>query len=215
MAAAAILAAAIPARALGTGGEAAPPADAAAPSSTAAPTVEERTAAADEERWYGAPAVMAEGGGLGLIIVGGVMTNQPGTSTPALGKDLIALGFAAWFLGPPVNHLANRHVGRAFGSLGMRLGAFVVPIAAGFLLSSAVNHGGGLLCTGDPPPMNCSGAPVAVAVLGALGSLVAVEVVDDVYLARERVEPRAANLRLIPRLRVGRDEAVLSLAATF
>jgi hypothetical protein len=207
----AIVAAAIPARALGT----APPA-AAAPGPSPAPAVEEKTAAApEEERWYGAPAVMAEGAGLGLVIVGGVMTNQPGQSTPALGKDLIPLGIAAWFLGPPVNHLANRHVGRAFGSLGLRLAAFVVPIAAGFGLSAAMNGGGNLLCAGDPPPQNCSDLPALAMVVGVVGGVVSVMVVDDWLLAREEIAPRTNGLALVPRVRLGRDEAVLSLAATF
>ncbi|HVU52467.1 MAG TPA: hypothetical protein VHL80_17355 [Polyangia bacterium] len=208
-AAVAILAAAAPARALGTAGEAARPTD-----PTAVPALAEQKPAA-EERWYGAPAVMSEGAALGLVIVGGVMTNQPGQSTPALGKDLIALGVTAWFLGPPVNHAANRHAGRALESFGLRLAAFVVPLAAGFGLSAAMNHGGGLLCTGDPPPQDCSGLPAAVAVLGVLGGTVSVMVVDDWLLAREEAAPRANGLALVPRLCVDRDEAVLSLAARF
>jgi hypothetical protein len=73
------LVAAIPARALGTPTEADAPAAVTVPPSTAPPAVEQKTAA-PEERWYGAPALLAEGGALGLVIAGGVMTNQPGTS---------------------------------------------------------------------------------------------------------------------------------------
>lgn len=211
----AIVAAAIPARALGTAAEAALPAVAAVPPSNAAPAVEQKTAVAEEERWYGGTALMAEGAGVGLVIVGGVMTNQPGPSTPALGKDLIAAGVAMWFLGPPVNHVAYGHVGRGFESLGLRLGAFLVPVAAGFLLAGAINHGGGVLCIGDPPPQDCSAAPAAIIGLGVLGGIIAVTLYDDGSLARDTVAPRATGLSLVPRLRLGRDEAVLSLAARF
>src|SRR5262245_55688317 len=72
-----------------------------------------------EQRWYGAPGVVAEGAAVGLIIVGGIMTNQPGQTTPAMGKDLIGLGIASWALGPPINHAAHGHGTKALGSLGL------------------------------------------------------------------------------------------------
>jgi len=171
--------------------------------------------AVDEERWYGRPAVMTEVSALGLLAVGGYIQNRSALGTGDLGRDLAVVAVAAWILGPPINHFANGHTGTAFGSLGLRVGAFVVPVTLGLLLAQALNHGS-IICAGDPAPTDCSGVPAAIIVLGGLGSIVAVSIVDDSKLAMEPVPPRqTSRLLLIPGLRVNQRQALLSLTGMF
>jgi hypothetical protein len=179
----------------------------------AAPAAE--PAALEATRWYGGPAVITEASALGLVFVGAYIQNETSAAGTGLGTDLAGVAAAAWLLGAPVNHGAHGHPGKALASFGLRLAAVVVPVALGLALNSAFNHGDNLVCTGDPPPQDCSAVPAAVIVFGALGGIIAVTIVDDARLARDGASPRAQGVSLVPRLHVGRVEASLSLAAIF
>src|SRR6266481_6175000 len=67
--------------------------------------------------------------------------NRSTLGTGDLGKDLAVAAVAAWIFGPPINHFANGPTGTAFGGLGLRVGAFVVPVTLGLLLAHALNYG--------------------------------------------------------------------------
>jgi hypothetical protein len=182
---------------------------------SSAPEARGPNSAVEAERWYGGPAVITEVSALGLLAVGGYIQNRSALAASDLGKDLAVLATAAWILGPPINHLANGHTRTAFGSLGLRVGALVVPVTLGLLLAKALNHGS-VLCAGDPAPTDCSGVPAAIIVLGGLGSIIAVSAVDDSKLAMEPAPPREASRPLlIPGVRVSQRQALLSLTGAF
>jgi hypothetical protein len=179
-----------------------------------APAITQQTPPA-VARWYGAPAVITEAAAVGLSLAGAYIQNETSLAATGRGTDLALLALTAWLVGPAINHGAHGHPRKAFGSLGLRMGAVVAPIAVGLLLNAAINPDHNLVCTGDPPPTDCSGVPLIVLGLGVIGGVATVTIVDDAVLARDTVPRRAEGVSLVPRLRVARGGAVLSLGASF
>ena len=95
-----------------------------------APTLPPTTAAtapapASADVWYGGPAVATEAASLGVLL----LTDAVVVGHRSLfASPLLIAGLAGFALGGPVNHAVHGHLGRAWGSLGLRLGAFAVGI---------------------------------------------------------------------------------------
>jgi hypothetical protein len=156
----------------------------------------------DADAWYGGPAVVADlasGGALALAFG----LESKGMNWPAGAALAVALGGLGF--GAPVNHVANGHLGRAWGSLSMRLGGVVAGvIAAG--ITSAVTHcqviGGE-----ENPNGTCSGAALGVAF--ALPVL-ATFALDDALLARGPAPPELAPTPRTPAGRVLLGNSLIS-----
>ena len=152
-------------------------------------------APASDEAWYGGPAVATEAASLGvLLLTDAVVVGQ----RSLLASPLVVAGIAGFALGGPVNHAVHGHLGRAWGSLGLRLGAFAIGTVGAFLVAA------GEQCFGEETP-TCSGGPIALAF--ALPIVVAY-VADDVFWARGPAprptapSPRRADaLAAVPRRR--------------
>jgi hypothetical protein len=148
-------------------------------------------APASDEAWYGGPAVATEAASLGvLLLTDAVVVGQ----RSLLASPLVIAGIAGFALGGPVNHAVHGHLGRAWGSLGLRLGAFLVGGVGAFLVAA------GEQCFGEETS-TCSSGPIALAF--SLPIVVAY-VVDDVVWARERPpEPASPDEKLPPRQYLG------------
>jgi hypothetical protein len=76
--------------------------------------------------WYGWQTLTADGAGVLLLAVGAAK------NVPQLGY----MGVTTYLVGAPIVHIAHAHVGRGFGSLGLRIGAPIAGFATGFVVVS-------------------------------------------------------------------------------
>jgi hypothetical protein len=142
-------------------------------------------APAPDEVWYGGPAVATEAASLGVLLLTDAFVVGQGSF---LAAPLVLAGAAGFALAGPVNHVVHGHLGRAWGSLGLRLGAFFVGGVGAFLIAAGEH------CFGEEAPM-CSGGPIALAF--SLPVVVAY-IVDDVVWAREPAADRTSPDETLP-----------------
>jgi len=155
------------------------------------------SASSVDPEWYGWQAIIADALGGGLL----ALSSQ--VSGPNGGVAVAVVGLTDLVVTAPLIHVAHAQAGRAGISVGMRLG---LPLLGG-LLGVAV---GGSTC--QPPPaspgavdfsgLDCLGAQIGGALVGAgVGMAIAV-IVDDSALAWDRplVFGRDARSQHSPRL---------------
>jgi hypothetical protein len=140
--------------------------------------------------WYGWQTLTTDGAAFTLAVAVAAV-NEGGK--PVVGVTALA----TYLAGGPIVHAAHGNWGRAFGSLGLRLGA---PIAGAFLGAALEDCRGGDFC-------GFSGAAVGLVV--GMGTAI---VLDAAVLAREKVieEPT-----LQPVVTTGKNGTYLGLAGRF
>lgn len=165
--------------------------------STAPPRRSVVLPAHESTRWYGGASVAVDLLSFTMMWSGGA-ANSP---------EVLLLGAAGFAFGGPTNHLAHGHLGRAAGSLGLRL--LGGGVATGVFLLDVLAHP----CDGEP---SCHHRPT-LGLAGAALALIATVVIDDAVLARApTVEPpEPARLTVAPAVVVGPNLALASLAGSF
>ena len=160
----------------------------AAPAQTATPTKGEQPSQAETERvWYGWQTLATDGAALGLFYA--AASERSGA--------LAWSGVAVYALGGPAVHLAHEHLGKAAGSLGLRVG---LPVAGGLALGLALHKD----CTGSSSEGECGIDETLGALAGAALGAIAAAVIDSAAIAREDApKPRnAAGVTLSPHVSV-------------
>jgi hypothetical protein len=145
---------------------------------------------------YGGPAAVSDFAAIALL--GGGAAAESGTA--------LLLGVAAYGLGAPLNHLAHGHPGRALASVGLR--GLAAGAATGVMV---LNLNQRHVCDSD---VSCRGSIGVNAALASALVLTAM-LVDDAWLARERVPAPPPRATLTPGLALGPDLAAVSLGGTF
>jgi hypothetical protein len=144
--------------------------------------------------WYGWQTLTTDAAALTLLLSGAVV-NESNNGT----AEAFAYASAATFVfGGPVVHAAHENWGRAFGSLGLRVGA---PIVGAFIGAALEDCSGGDFC-------GLSGA--AVGFTAGIGTAVAL---DAAVLARETV--REGELAVIPVVSTGKNGSWVGLSGRF
>lgn len=145
----------------------------------AAPTAAESPASPLQKRthshWYGWQTLMVDG--VSLLVMPVVAAKAESTSA----LYLVVGGYA---LGGPVVHLAHGEIGRAAGSLGLRVAMPFLGALAGVMVQGD--------CRGD---FGC----ISGAIIGGGLGVVAAVVIDSAVLAYERVEDEPAVAKTPPK----------------
>jgi hypothetical protein len=130
--------------------------------------------------WYGWQTLTSDGSAIALGVLAYGADKAGGTS---ITNVFWAASVATFFVGAPVIHWTHGHVGKGFGSLGLRVGLPLGAFLAGALIGTAACG------ESDDSYVPC---PVGVGALAALAGLVAAPMFDAAILAREPVTPPAA-----------------------
>ena len=123
---------------------------------------------APEHLWYGAPGLGLDAAGVIFVAVGVGMeafaSPNPSAAYSGVADNLEGAGLAMLALGAPLNHLLNRHPGRAALSFLARLGTFSTIVISRETTKNVA------------PEIICAALFISVAV------------VDDVWFARDEVK---------------------------
>lgn len=154
-----------------------------------------------ERRWYGWQTLLSDAASIGLF-VSGVNDDGRGDIRPAIGL----FGYA---LAPPIIHAAHGHALKAFGSLGLRLGAPVVGAVVGFAMAGCEESDDHY---DDSDWCGASGA-IGGFMVGTAGAML----FDAVVIANEDVVPERPRERVEfrPDVSIGPGRAQVSLAGAF
>jgi hypothetical protein len=151
---------------------------------TGAPTTHER-------HWYGWQTLIVDGASAANLGTAAVLFAHQGRKETVPPQVTFWVGFSGAMLGAPIVHWAHGHVGKGFGSMGVRMGVLVLAVLSG------------------PESSGSEGAAIAVA------GLVGASALDAAWLAYEpESRPRASSSWQLAPL-VGRRSAGLSLRASF
>jgi hypothetical protein len=145
--------------------------------------------------WYGGPIVALDAGSTLAVIVGATQ------DAPALA----IAGVGTYLLGGPAVHGANGQVGRAFGSLGLRLGVPLGGAGVGALIGAAA--------VGDDDPYDWG--PAIGALFGFGTGVVGAMVLDSAVLARKPAPKPQTGLQWTPTVSVGKRTTQVSVVGTF
>jgi hypothetical protein len=132
--------------------------------------------------WYGWQTLTSDGSAIAL---GGLAYGADKAGGTSITNVFWTASVATFFVGAPVIHWTHGHVGRGFGSLGLRVGLPLGAFLAGALIGNAA-------CGDSDSDNSLVGCPVGVGAFAALAGLVAATIVDAAVLAREPVTPPAA-----------------------
>jgi hypothetical protein len=132
--------------------------------------------------WYGWQTLTSDGSAIALGALAYGADKAGGTS---ITNVFWTASVATFFVGAPVIHWAHGHVGKGFGSLGLRVGLPLGAFVVGALIGNAT-------CSDKDSEDSYVGCPVGVGALAALAGLVAAPLFDAALLAREPVTPPAA-----------------------
>jgi hypothetical protein len=131
--------------------------------------------------WYGWQTLTSDGSAIALGALAYGADKAGGTS---ITNVFWTASVATFFVGAPVIHWKHGHVGKGFGSLGLRVGLPLGAFIAGALIGNAA-------CSDSDSENGLVGCPVGVGAFAALAGLVAAPIVDAAVLAREPVTPPA------------------------
>ncbi|MGH7435363.1 MAG: hypothetical protein ACRENE_06790 [Polyangiaceae bacterium] len=162
----------------------APPAPRASPPASPRPPPEE-----PQRTWYGWQTLLVDGASFLILFAGTGLAGQ--TETRGEGQALAGLFLVGYLGGGPTVHWAHGHVGRGFGSLGLRVG---LPMGGALL---------GLLAAASSPASNNGLTGIADIGLGFVLGIIAAPIVDAAWLAFDD-EPQGEpqNARALPALRL-------------
>jgi hypothetical protein len=152
-----------------------------------------------DSTWYGGRMLLVDALSVGLLW----------TAAANDVDGLAQLGLAGMFLGGPVVHITQGKVGRAFGSLGLRVGLPLTAAVAFTYMHDRQNRNDG--------ECDCMGGVVAAFAGGMLG-LGAAMLIDDIGLAWKSVprdNPVTTEISLAPAFGVARGVQSLGLAGRF
>ncbi len=147
-------------------------------------------------RWYGWQTLSADGAALLLALSAVGLSQGSSADTTALSVPAL-LGYE---FAPGVIHFAHGNPGRAFASMGVRLG---VPLAAAFVGATAASG-----CD----DYGCEAGGAAVGFLLGIGGAMAIDAA--VFAYDEQSPPPTARTSLLPLVSVTSRGAVLGLAGT-
>lgn len=141
-----------------------------------------------ERRWYGHQTLLVDGASIAALFA------DPG------------LGAGGLILGGPVVHTAHGHVGKALGSLGLRVGAPIAGGAAGMAFEGAASGG----CSGE---WGCLRGAVVGFFVGAVSAIA----IDSAVLANEDVpaSERGPSVGLKPSISIGKRDLAAGLTGWF
>lgn len=150
-------------------------------------------------RWYGWKTLLADGISAGTMLTGWLLEERDKT-----GGELILVGGALGYLFVPgAIHFSHRNAGRAFVSMGIRLG---MPLAGAILGASLTSGCDQVLCEEQ-------GATIGV--ISGMGAALAL---DATFLAYERPRGRpqhdVAKARLIPLVSLAPQRALLGIGGS-
>jgi hypothetical protein len=179
----------------------------ATPSAPAPPTAT-AVSPAPERGWYGAPAAVADGAAIAMI-VGGAALAERGGSGSDLGSGLFFVGATGFIFGGPLNHVLKEHPGRAAASLGLRL---LATLTGGVFL---VLHRA-TSCTEEHQEPDCARLK-GINALALAAPFVAIGALDDFAIARGTIPPPRQPAPAGPTITpvVGPDWAMLSVGGAF
>lgn len=138
---------------------------------------------AERRRWYGWQTLITDGISLTALVVGAAIEGQDTRGPDSASTSLLWLGFLGYEAAPAVVHAAHRNPGRAFASMGIRLG---MPLAGAFLGASLASDCNSNLC-------EAGGAGVGV-MLGMAGAI-AIDAAVFSYDDARRAPVRRGGLR--------------------
>ncbi|MGC4088148.1 MAG: hypothetical protein QM756_09655 [Polyangiaceae bacterium] len=150
-----------------------------------------------EHRWYGWQTLATDGAALGLFTLSIAATEMRDSSTSEV---LGVMGAAAYVAGGPTVHFAHGHVGKGFGSLGLRVG---LPVA-GALTATAIARP----CGGD---FGCIGEAALGFLLGGVSAIA----IDAAVLGHEEVVRPRQGLTATPVVAATPNSAWLGVQGAF
>ncbi|HEX2876733.1 MAG TPA: hypothetical protein VHP33_36025 [Polyangiaceae bacterium] len=139
--------------------------------------------AAERRRWYGWQTLVTDSVSLTALVVGASIEGESTRGPDSASTSLLWLGFLGYEAAPAVVHAAHRNPGRAFASMGVRLG---MPLAGAFLGASLASGCNSNLC-------EAGGAGIGV-LLGMAGAI-AIDAAVFSYDDAKRAPTRRAGLR--------------------
>lgn len=144
-------------------------------------------------RWYGWQTLTSDGASLALILAAAGLESSGADD----GGALATAGLLGYEFGSGIIHFVHKNPGRAFGSMGIRLG---MPLAGAFLGASVVSGCDDYFC-------EAGGAAFGL-VLGMAGAMA----IDAAVLAYDEPEPSdAVRPKLVPLVAFTRGGAVVGL----
>jgi hypothetical protein len=160
-------------------------------------------------RWYGWETLLVDGAVMTIGMLPLLTKDEPRRTALGIGW------YGTYVLGTPIVHWSRGHVGKGFGSLGMRVGG---PLAGGLVGVGLAWLSGAKFGSFDSP-----GTGDLIVQSGVVLGMIAPIVIDAAFLAREEVPVRDRVAR--PAVRKGvevsggpvllRGGGGLSLAGTF
>lgn len=151
----------------------------------------------ERRRWYGWQTLIADGLSLSTIVLGASIDDGTSRGPDSASTSLLWIGFLGYEAAPAVVHAGHRNPGRAFGSMGIRLG---MPLAGAFLGASLASDCDSNLC-------EAGGAGIGV-LLGMAGAI-AVDAAVFSYDDARRSPARRGGL--LPLVAVSRQAAWIGL----
>jgi hypothetical protein len=148
-----------------------------------------------ERRWYGWQTLTADGSSFALVLLSASLSTRGNESAEGA---LLLSGALGYWLAPGIIHLAHGHVGRGFGSVGMRFG---MPMAGAFVGLAAASGCRGFLC-------ETNGA--AIGTLIGMAGAIAIDAAVFAYDDPKPFDPIEAR-RLVPVATFGPRHAWLGL----
>lgn len=133
-----------------------------------------------EREWYGAPMVVADAFGFGLLTCGVLVHDHDGGFV----APLVSVGLGLYLLGGPIVHIAEKRTGVGFASFSLRLGMPLFGAAVGFIGVGVASR----------QPLSALGGGA----LGLLGGMLAGATIDDALLARKPVRAKRLALWVAP-----------------
>jgi hypothetical protein len=150
-----------------------------------------------ERRWYGWQTLATDGASVLLLVL--AAGYDPRTSSGRTARDyMLGTGLVGYYLGAPIVHFSHGHVGKGFGSFGIRAGGTALFVWG---LSQCYNGSG---CDAGAGPL----------LLGVATTIAAIPI-DAAALAWEDVPRDELTLRVAPHLHPDRRGGGVVLTGRF
>jgi hypothetical protein len=152
---------------------------------------------APRRKWYGWQTLTADGASFGLLLVAGLAAT-PASEGGGDASDALVLGSVLGYeFAPGILHFVHKNPGRAFASMGLRLG---MPLAGAFVGASLASR-----CSS----YDCQSGGAAVGALLGVGGAIAIDAAVFAFDDPERANPHGVSLS--PLLVVSHNKAVVGI----